>query len=185
MITTRDFNTGLTIKLDGKLYKIMNYDHVKPGKGGAFLQTELKNLETGQTINKRFRAGEKVEKAHIDHRKFQFLYSSDEEYTFMDTETYEQVEISAEDIGEAIKFIKENDEVEIEMYQGNPVGVNLPAAVELEVTMAPPAVKGNTVSGATKEVTVETGTKVDVPLFIEKNEMIKIDTRTGEYIERV
>ena len=103
----------------------------------------------------------------------------------MDTETYEQVEIDAEDIGEAIKFIKENDEVEIEMYKGRPIGVNLPAAVELEVTLAPPAVKGNTVSGATKEVTVETGAKVDVPLFIEKGEMIKIDTRTGEYIERV
>ena len=185
MITTKDFRTGLTIKLDGKLYKVMNYDHVKPGKGGAFLQTELKNIETGQTVNKRFRSGEKVEKAHIDRRKFQFLYNSDEEYTFMDTETYEQVAIPAEDIGEAVKFIKENDEVEIEMYKGNPIGVNLPASVELEVTMAPPAVNGNTVSGATKEVTVETGAKVDVPLFIEKGEMIKIDTRTAEYIERV
>lgn len=184
MITTRDFRTGLTIKLDGKLYKIMNYDHVKPGKGGAFLQTELKNIKTGHTVNKRFRAGEKVEKAHIDHRKFQFLYNSDQDYTFMDTETYEQVTLPKEDIGEAVKFIKENDEVEIEMYKGNPVGVNLPAAAELEVTMAPPAVKGNTVSGATKEVTVETGAKANVPLFIEKGDMIKIDTRTGEYIER-
>ena len=185
MITTRDFRTGLTIKLDGKLYKVMNYDHVKPGKGGAFLQTELKNIETGQTVNKRFRAGEKVEKAHIERNKFQFMYSSDQEYTFMDTETYEQITLDQEEIGEAAKFIKENDEVEIELYQGNPIGVNLPAAVELEVTTAPPAVKGNTVSGATKEVTVETGAKVNVPLFIERGEMIKIDTRTEEYLERV
>ncbi|MGM0502489.1 MAG: elongation factor P [Bacillota bacterium] len=185
MITTRDFRTGLTIKLDGKLYKVINYDHVKPGKGGAFLQTELKNIKTGHTMNKRFRAGEKVEKAHIDRRKFQFLFNSETEYTFMDTETYNQITLDKEDIGEAAKFIKENDEVEIEMYQGNPIGVNLPAAVELEVTTAPPAVKGNTVSGASKEVTLETGTKVTVPQFIEKGEMIKIDTRTGEYLERV
>jgi elongation factor P len=185
MVTTRDFRTGLTIKLDGKLYKVINYDHVKPGKGGAFLQTELKNIKTGQTINKRFRAGEKIEKAHIDRRKFQFLYSSDTEYTFMDTETYDQITLEKEDIGEAVKFIKENDELEIELYQDNPIGVNLPAAVELEVTTAPPAVKGNTVSGATKEVTVETGAKVNVPLFIERGEMIKIDTRSGEYLERV
>ncbi|MCK8817497.1 elongation factor P [Natroniella sulfidigena] len=185
MISTNEFRTGLTIELDGDLYKIVNYDHVKPGKGGAFLQTKLKNIETGQTMNKRFRAGEKVNKAHIETRTYQFLYKGGTDYTFMDKETYEQITLDQEEIGEAAKFIKENSDIEIQLYQGNPIGVDVPVFVELAVADAPPAVAGNTVSGASKTVTLETGTEVSVPLFIEAGDILKIDTRTGEYIERV
>ncbi|MCK8826641.1 elongation factor P [Natroniella acetigena] len=185
MISTNEFRTGLTIELDGELYKIVNYDHVKPGKGGAFLQTKLKNIETGQTINKRFRAGEKVNKAHIESRTYQFLYQGGQDYTFMDKETYEQITLDQEEIGEAAKFIKENSDIEIQLYQGNPIGVDVPVFVELAVIDAPPAVAGNTVSGASKTVTLETGTEVSAPLFIEEGDILKVDTRTGEYIERV
>ncbi|GAB6138824.1 elongation factor P [Halanaerobaculum tunisiense] len=185
MITTKDFQTGLTIKLDGELYKIVGYDHTKPGKGGAYLQTELKNLETGQTINKRFKSGEKVEQAYIDTRTFQFLYQDGEGYVFMDQENYEQISLNQDQIGDAAQFIKENSEIKVEMYQDKPIGVELPTFVELEVTDAPPAVMGDTVSGGTKQVTVETGAEIEVPLFIEEGDVLKIDTRSCEYAERV
>ncbi|AGB40505.1 translation elongation factor P [Halobacteroides halobius DSM 5150] len=185
MITTRDFKTGLTIELDGELYTIVNYDHTKPGKGGAYLQTELKHLESGRTVNKRFKAGEKVQEAYIDTRPFQYLYQSGEDYVFMDQESYEQINLSQEQIGDAAKFIKENSEIKVKMYQNEPIGVKLPTFVELEVTHAPPAVKGNTVSGGSKKVTVETGAEVKVPLFIEEGDILKLDTRSCEYIERV
>ncbi|GAB6099044.1 elongation factor P [Halanaerocella petrolearia] len=185
MITTRDFQTGLTIKLDGELYTIVDYDHTKPGKGGAYIQTELKHLDSGRTVNKRFKSGEKVEKAYIDTRLFQFLYQDANGYVFMDQESYDQITLDEEQIGDAAQFIKENSEIKVEMYQGSPIGVDLPTFVELEVTHAPPAVKGNTVSGGTKKVTVETGAEVQVPLFIEEGNVLKIDTRSSEYIERV
>ena len=185
MISTNEFKTGLTIELDGKLYKIINYDHVKPGKGGAFLQTKLKNIENGKVTNKRFRAGEKVSKAHIDNREYQYLYREGNKYIFMDQESYEQISIPKEDIGEAAKFIKENSTIEIQMYQGEAIGIDLPVFVELAVTKSPPAVRGDTVSGGTKEVTLETGAKVEVPLFIDEGDILKIDTRSGEYMERL
>jgi len=184
-ITTRDFNTGLTIELDGELYEIVDYEHTKPGKGGAYIQTTLKHLDSGRTMNKRFRSGEKVEKAHIDTRPFQFLYRNGEDFVFMDQNNYEQITLTKEEVGDADDFISENSEVKVKMYQGNPIGLDLPTFMKLKVTYAPPAVKGNTVSGGTKQVTVETGLEVEVPMFIEEENVLKIDTRSGEYIERV
>ncbi len=185
MISTRDFRTGLTIEIDGELYSIVNYDHVKPGKGGAFLQTELKHIESERIINKRFRAGEKVKKAYVDTRVYQFLYQSGDKYVFMDKDSYEQLELNKEQIGDSAKFIRENSDIKVQMYKNNPIGIEVPDFVELAVTDAPPAVRGNTVSGGDKNVTLETGAKVKVPLFIEEGDILKIDTRTGEYMERV
>ena len=185
MISTNDFQTGMTIELDGELYTILDYDHVKPGKGGAFIQTELKNIDTGSIINKRFRSGEKVAKAHIEAKKYQFLYRDGDKYVFMDNETYEQIELSADMLGQATNYLKENLEIEIEFYREKVVGVKVPNFVELAVADAPPAIKGNTVSGGSKKVTLESGAEVKVPLFIEAGDILKIDTRSGEYIERV
>ena len=185
MISTNDFQTGLTIELDGDLYKIVNYDHVKPGKGGAFVQTELKNLDTGSTITKRFRSGEKVNKAYIETKPYQFLYRSGDNYVFMDNETYEQINLSQDRLGQATEYLKENQEIELELYEEEVIGVNIPDTVELAVADAPPAIRGNTVSGGSKVVTLETGAEVKVPLFIEAGDILKIDTRSGEYIERV
>ena len=185
MISTNDFQTGMTIELDGELYTILDYDHVKPGKGGAFIQTELKNIDTGSIINKRFRSGEKVAKAHIEAKKYQFLYRDGDKYVFMDNETYEQIELSADMLGNATNYLKENLEIEIEFYREKVVGVKVPNFVELAVADAPPAIKGNTVSGGSKKVTLESGAEVKVPLFIEAGDILKIDTRSGEYIERV
>ncbi|MCK8825297.1 elongation factor P [Fuchsiella alkaliacetigena] len=185
MISTNDFQTGMTIELDGELYTILDYDHVKPGKGGAFIQTELKNIDTGSIINKRFRSGEKVAKAHIEAKKYQFLYRDGDNYVFMDNETYEQIELAADMLGNATDYLKENLEIEIEFYQEKVVGVKVPNFVELAVADAPPAIKGNTVSGGSKKVTLESGAEVKVPLFIEAGDILKIDTRSGEYIERV
>jgi len=185
LISTNDFQTGLTIELDGDLYKIVNYDHVKPGKGGAFVQTELKNLDTGSTITKRFRSGEKVNKAYIETKPYQFLYRSGDNYVFMDNETYEQINLSQDRLGQATEYLKENQEIELELYEEEVIGVNIPDTVELAVADAPPAIRGNTVSGGSKVVTLETGAEVKVPLFIEAGDILKIDTRSGEYIERV
>jgi len=185
LISTNDFQTGLTIELDGDLYKIVNYDHVKPGKGGAFVQTELKNLDTGSTITKRFRSGEKVNKAYIETKPYQFLYRSGDNYVFMDNETYEQINLSQDRLGQATEYLKENQEIKLELYEEEVIGVNIPDTVELAVADAPPAIRGNTVSGGSKVVTLETGAEVKVPLFIEAGDILKIDTRSGEYIERV
>ncbi|WP_027340114.1 elongation factor P [Halonatronum saccharophilum] len=185
MISTKDFKTGMTIELDGELYSIVGYDHVKPGKGGAFLQTELKNIKTGQTINKRFRSGEKVAKAFVETREYQFLYQSGDDYVFMDKNTYEQLTLSSEQMGESVNYLKENADIQVQMYENNPIGVEIEDTVELEVVQSPPAVKGNTVSGGSKKVTLETGFEVKVPLFVDKGDVLKVDTRSGEYIERV
>ncbi|WP_078810462.1 elongation factor P [Selenihalanaerobacter shriftii] len=185
MISTNDFRTGMTIELDGDLYKIINYEHTKPGKGGAFIQTELKNLDTGSTTTKRFRSGEKVNKAYIETKPYQYLYRSGEDFVFMDKETYEQINLNEETLGEAIKYLKENEELELKLYEEEVIGVNIPSSVELAVADAPPAIKGNTISGGSKVVTLETGAEVKVPLFIEAGDILKIDTRTDEYIERV
>ncbi len=185
MISTSDFRPGLTIELDGKLYSIMKYDHVKPGKGGAFLQTKLRQIESGRIINKRFRAGEKVNQAYVDTREYQYLYRSGNDFIFMDKQSYEQLSLTKDQIGDSYKYIKENSDIQVQMYQNNPIGVDVPDTVELEVMQAPPAVKGNTVSGGSKFVTLETGVEVSVPLFINKGDVLKVDTRSGEYIERV
>jgi len=185
LISTKEFRTGLTVEIDGELYSILNYDHVKPGKGGAFLQTDLKHIESGRIINKRFRSGEKVNKAYVDTRVYQYLYRSGDKYVFMDKESYEQLTLKKEQIGDSVKFVKENSDIKVQMYKDNPIGVEVPDFVELAVVDAPPAVRGNTVSGGDKFVTLETGAKVKVPLFIEKGDVLKVDTRTEEYMERV
>ncbi len=185
MITTNDFRNGMTIELDGTLYNILYFQHVKPGKGGAFVRSRLRNLKTGAVIERTFRAGEKVELAVLDKRKMQYLYREGTHFHFMDMETYEQMTLEEEELGEAARFLKEDTVVDMPLYEGRPIGVELPTFVELEVTETSPGVKGDTVSGGSKPAVLETGAVVQVPLFIEEGNRIKVDTRSGEYVERV
>ena len=185
MITTADFRNGMTIEMEGVLYNIVFFQHVKPGKGGAFVRTRLKNLKTGAVTEKTFRAGEKVELAILDKRRMQFLYLEGTNFIFMDSETYEQMPVSEEEVGEAARFLLEGTQVEISLYEGRPVGVEPPVFVEMEVAETAPGVKGDTASGGSKPATLESGLVVNVPLFIEVGSRIKVDTRSGEYVERV
>lgn len=185
MITTADFRNGMTIEMEGVLYNIVFFQHVKPGKGGAFVRTRLKNLKTGAVTEKTFRAGEKVELAILDKRRMQFLYLEGNNFIFMDSETYEQMPVSEEEVGEAARFLLEGTQVEISLYEGRPVGVEPPVFVEMEVAETAPGVKGDTASGGSKPATLESGLVVNVPLFIEVGSRIKVDTRSGEYVERV
>lgn len=185
MISTSEFRNGMTIEMEGTLYNILFFQHVKPGKGGAFVRSRLKNLKTGAVLEKTFRAGEKVEVAVLDKRKMQFLYEESGSYHFMDTGTYEQMAIGLDDLGETAPFLKEDIIVEMSLYEERPIGVELPIFVELEVTETAPGVKGDTASGGSKPATLETGATVHVPLFMEAGNVIKVDTRSGEYVERV
>jgi len=185
VISTNQFKNGMTIELDGVLYQIVEFQHVKPGKGGAFVRTKLKNFKTGAVIDKTFRAGEKVEQAVVNRRPMQYLYNDGSDYIFMDTETYEQINISKSLLEEEAKYLKEGTNVLVAMHEGLAIGVELPTAVELEVAQTDPGVKGDTASGGTKPATLETGVVVQVPLFIQQGDIIKVDTRTGEYITRV
>ena len=185
MISTNDVKPGMALDLPDGLFSIVQHEHVKPGKGKAFVRMKLKNVETGQVLDRTFRADEDVPQAFIERRDHQFLYADDLGYHFMNMEDYSQFAISSDDVGDAANYMTEGMTVILAMYQGNPIGVELPASVELEVTYSEPAVKGNTVSGATKLVTVETGIEVQVPLFIEQGDTLKVDTRTGEYLTRV
>lgn len=185
MISTNDFSTGMTIELDGEIYKIIDYERTKPGKGGAYIQAELKNIDTGSTTTKRFKSGEKVKQAYIETKPYQYLYRDGDKYVFMDNDTYEQINLTEDELEQATKYLKENQEIKLELYEGRVVGVRVPNSVELAVASAPPAIKGDTVSGGTKQVELETGAEVKVPLFIEEGDILKIDTRSGEYIERV
>jgi len=175
----------MTIELDGTLFQIVEFQHVKPGKGGAFVRTKLRNFKTGGVVDKTFRAGEKVEQAMVNRRSMQYLYNDGSDYVFMDTETYEQISLPASFLQDETKFMKENMNVLIAMHEGQALGIELPTAVELEVTHTEPGVKGDTASGGTKPATLETGAVVQVPLFINVGDMIKVDTRTGDYITRV
>lgn len=185
MISTNDFRTGLTIELDGQVWSVVEFMHVKPGKGAAFVRSKLKNLETGATIERTFRAGEKVPRARLDHKKMEYLYNDGETYYFMDQETFEQVGLSSEQLGDGTKYLKENMVIDVLFHESRTIGVELPNFVELAVVETEPGIKGDTVSGGTKEATTETGATVQVPLFIEAGDTIRIDTRTGEYMERV
>lgn len=185
MISTNQFKNGMTIELDGALFQIVDFQHVKPGKGGAFVRTKLKNVRTGAVIDKTFRAGEKVEQAMVNRRPMQYLYNDGSDYIFMDTETYEQISLPASFLQDETKFLKENMNVLIAMHDGQALGIELPTAVELEVAQTEPGVKGDTASGATKPATLETGAVVQVPLFVNIGDTIKVDTRTGDYITRV
>ena len=184
MVDAGSFKNGLTVEIEGDVYQILEFQHVKPGKGAAFVRTKLKNIITGSTVEKTFRPTERFENAHIDRVNMQYLYDDGDMYNYMDVETYEQIQLSHADVAESMKFVKENEIVMICSYKGNVFSVEPPITVELEVTETEPGVKGNTATNATKPATVETGAQVRVPLFIEQGEKIIIDTRTGEYSSR-
>lgn len=185
MISTTDFKNGITIFLEGAVYQLVEFQHVKPGKGGAFVRTKLKNLRSGGTIDRTFRAGEKMEQAILERRVLEFLYSNDDEYVFMDTETFEQISLRENDIGDQARFLKENLPITIVYHEDSIIGVELPHTVELKVTQTDPGLKGDTASGGSKPAVVETGATVTVPLFIQEGEIIRVDTRNGQYLERV
>ncbi len=184
MISTNDFRTGLTIELAGEIYQVLDFQHVKPGKGAAFVRSKLKNLMTGATVEKTFRAGEKVSKAHVERKQMQYLYNDGQFYYFMDTNTYEQMQIPSDIIGDKSKFMKDNMLLDVAMHGSTIIDVELPNFVELEVVETEPGIKGDTATGATKSATLETGATVQVPLFINVGDVLRIDTRTGEYITR-
>ncbi|HCF70471.1 MAG TPA: elongation factor P [Syntrophomonas sp.] len=184
MISVNDFKTGVTIEMDGQAYQVVDFQHVKPGKGAAFVRAKLKNIKTGGSVEKTFRGGEKVPRAHLENKEMQYLYNDGEDYVFMDTENFEQINISKETIGDGIKWLLENMNIRILLFQDNIIGVELPNFVELEVVDTEPGVKGDTATGATKNATLETGAVVQVPLFINTGDRIRIDTRISQYMER-
>ena len=183
-ISTNDLKTGMALNLPEGLVTVVDFQHVKPGKGGAFVRTKLKNVRTGAVIDRTYRADEKLGLAVIDKREMQFLYRESDDYVFMDTETYDQIHVSPTALGDAVNYLKEGDGAILPMYNGEIVGVDLPAAVVLEVRETEPGFQGDRVSGARKSATLETGLQVQVPLFVETGERIKVDTRTGEYLAR-
>ena len=184
MISAGDFRNGITFEMEGNVFQIVEFQHVKPGKGAAFVRTKLKNVITGGVIEKTFRPTEKLEKAHIERKDMQYSYTDGDLYYFMDQETFDMVPIAADSIGDALKFVKEEMICKILSYKGSVFGIEPPTFVELLVTETEPGFKGDTATGATKPATLETGAVINVPLFIEENEMIRVDTRTGEYMER-
>ena len=184
MISVNDFKTGLTIEVDGSLWRVIDFQHVKPGKGAAFVRSKLRNLRNGAIQEKTFRAGEKVAKAQIDNRKMQYLYANGDQHVFMDTESYDQIELPADAIEYELKFLKENMEVHIMMYQGESLGVELPNSVVLEVTETEPGIKGDTASGGTKPATLETGLVVQVPFFVNQGDHLIINTTDSSYVSR-
>jgi elongation factor P len=185
MISTNDIKPGMALNLPEGLFQVVDYQHVKPGKGKAFVRMKLKNLTSGAVIDRTFRADEKVPRATIDRRDFQYLYRDDMGFHFMDGATYEQIALSSDAIGEEASYLADGATVRLSMFEGSPIGIELPAAVELEVTHAEPGVKGDRVSGATKPVTLSTGLVVQAPLFVDTGDVVKVDTRTGEYLTRV
>jgi elongation factor P len=185
MITTSEFKTGMTIELDGDLFVIVEFQHVKPGKGAAFVRTKLKNLKTAGVTEKTLRAGEKVDRAIMERREMQYMYNSGDDMFFMDTETYEQMTIDRSRLGNDVKYLKENTNISVVFYQEQIVGIELPFFVELAVAETEPGIKGDTASGGSKSATMETGAVVQVPFFINIGDVLRIDTRSGEYIERV
>ncbi len=185
MVSAGDFRNGITIELEDNVFQIIEFQHVKPGKGAAFVRTKLKNIKNGGVVEKTFRPTEKFPQARIDRREMQYLYPDGDLYNFMDTENYEQIAMSAADIGDTMKFVKENEMVKMLSHNGSIFAVEPPMFVELEITDTEPGFKGDTATGATKPAVVETGATVYVPLFVSTGDMIKIDTRTGEYLSRV
>ena len=183
-VSTNDLKNGMSLNLPEGLMTVVEFQHVKPGKGGAFVRTKLKNYRTGAVLEKTFRADEKVPLAVIDKREMQYLYRESSSLVFMDSESYDQLHVEASDLGDAVQYLKEGDSAVLPMYDGAVVGVELPAAVELTVTETEPGVQGDRVSGARKPATLETGLVVQVPLFIEPGEKVKVDTRSGDYLAR-
>ena len=185
MVSAGDFKNGLTVEIEGNIYQILDFQHVKPGKGAAFVRTKLKNIINGGVVEKTFRPTEKFETAHIDRKDMQYLYSDGDLYNFMDMETFDQLAVNADVVGDSLKFVKENDTVKVISHQGNVFAIEPPITVELRVTETEPGVKGDTATGATKPAIVETGAQIMVPLFVNQDDVLKIDTRTGEYLSRV
>ena len=185
MISAGDFRNGITIEYENNVYQIIEFQHVKPGKGAAFVRTKLKNIKSGGVVEKTFRPTEKCPQARIDRKEMQYLYADGDLFNFMDTETYEQIALSADNVGDSLKFVKENELCKVCSHNGNVFAIEPPLFVELAITETEPGFKGDTATGATKPAIVETGAQVMVPLFVEQGEVIKIDTRTGEYLSRV
>ena len=186
MVSTNDFKNGMAIEVDGQVFSIVEFQHVKPGKGGAFVRTKLKNINTGAVLDKTFRAGEKFRRVRVEGKKMLYLYSTPDEVVLMDNDTYEQLFLPPALVGDSLKFVKDNMDVEVVMVDGKPSELAPPIFVELEITETQPGIKGDTVSGGgNKPATLETGAVVSVPLFVKTGDKIKVDTRTGEYVERV
>ena len=184
MVSTNNLKNGMTLKIDGELWRVDYFQHVKPGKGGAFVRTTLKGVQNGKTIDRTYRAGEDLEQAILEKRALQYLYRDGEDFVFMDTEHFEQTNVPEAALRDGAKWLKEGDTIDLVFHQESVVDVNLPASVELEISQTEPGIQGDRVSGATKPATLETGATVQVPLFINEGERIKVDTRSGEYISR-
>jgi elongation factor P len=184
-VDTSQFRNGLRIEIDGEPFEISFFQHVKPGKGGAFVRTKLRNLRTSRVVDQTFRAGERVDEADVEDRRMQYLYQDGDSLVFMDTQSFDQIPFSAEQVGDARRFLKENTEVDVLFWKGRPLQIGLPNFIEAEVTRCDPGLKGDTASGATKPATLETGAVLQVPLFVKEGDRIRVDTRTGQYMERV
>jgi len=185
MATTSEFRNGLVMQIDGELWSIVEFQHVKPGKGGAFVRTKIKNVKTGRVLEKTFRSGDKVDDVRLEKRPYQFLYRDGADFHFMNSATFEQITVPDEVIGSAADFLKDNLDVEILFHGEEPLGIDLPIFVNLRITKSDPGIRGDTATGATKPATLESGATIQVPLFIEEGETVRVDTRTGEYVERV
>ena len=184
MISSNDFRNGTTIELEGGVWVVVDFQHVKPGKGAAFVRSKLKNIKTGAVVERTFNAGEKVPRAHLDQRQMQYLYESDGAFNFMDNENYEQIALSSDQLGDAKRFLKENMSIGVLFFQGVVIGIDMPNSVELEVVETDPGIRGDTATGGTKPAKLETGYVVRVPLFINTGDVLRVDTRSGDYIER-
>lgn len=184
MATSNDLRNGMVLKLDGQLWTVTEFQHVKPGKGGAFVRTKLKNVLTGRVNDKTFTAGVRVETANVDRREMQYLYNDGQDYVFMDNSTYDQIYVSANTVGDAVNYMLENQTVTVAMHDGTPLFVELPANVVLEITYTEPGLQGDRSSGGTKPATLETGKEIQVPLFVDQGTKVRVDTRSGDYLGR-
>jgi len=185
MASTADIKNGVVLKIDGQLWTVIEFQHVKPGKGGAFVRTKMKNVVSGKTVDRTFNAGAKIETENVDRRDFQYLYADGDSFVFMDTSDYDQLSVPAAVVGDAANFMLENQSVTVALHDGNPLYVELPASVTLEITYTEPGLQGDRSTGGTKPATVETGYQIQVPLFLEQGTKVKVDTRTGDYLGRV
>ena len=184
-VSTTEFRNGLKIEIDGEPYVIVEFQHVKPGKGGAFVRTKFKSLKTGNVTDKTFRAGEKVDVPDLEEKTMQYLYAADKDRAFMDTSTYEQVSMNEKQLGDSVSYLKENMEIKVLYHKGMPINIEVPMFVELAIARTDPGVRGDTASGGSKPATLETGAVVKVPLYMNEGDVLKIDTRTGTFVERV